>query len=319
MDGSVSALLGGRAFRYRTVRRLLPYAVRHTTWKPFRRTPQARSATARISSAEFERAAHDMYCEMLLNGYRRATSTPAADSTGLAIVLFMVFVFTFDQEFERARQVGDPTDHPTLLGLPRVAEIWSALREYLRIFGRDEAVIGYLTELFEHHYDHYRRDVEAAATSGDFDTTRVLVERDSGLPLRAVYEIIRLFNNHENDSGCARQFHTIGIAGKFLDDIRDMADDVAARNPNLLYALSMADARDHRTLRAALRAHTPVTIWWWARNCPTTLTAYFRHIYRYYDDVTHPDLRLPLDVCLTLLHSRRYWRRPIQRRPQAIR
>jgi hypothetical protein len=320
MDSSATALQripGDRAFRYRTVRRLVPYAVRHMTRKPFRSSPQARRATAGLQSAEFRRSAHDIYCDMLLTGYQRATCAPVARSTGLALVLFMVFIFTFDQEFERAGQLGRPPDYPDLIDLPRVAPIWSALREYLRAFGREDDVLQYLLATFARHYDDYRTGVIEARGLGDFGRTMRLVERDSGLTLQSIYEIIRLFNGHRQDPEISRQFFAIGIAGKFLDDIRDMADDVAAGDPNLLYALTTANEREHAVLGTALRAGTPVTISWWARHCPVTLDAFFVHTFRYYDQVTDPELRLPLDICLTLLHSRRYWRKPIRRRPEA--
>ena len=307
-----------RAQRYRTAGRLLPYALRHIVSKPFRSSTQARLATTDLRSAEFRRPAHDMYCEMFLNGYRQATSYTVDRSTGLALVLFMVFIFEFDEEFERTKQLGDPPDYLALIDAPPVTGVWNALCDYLHAFGRDQEIIGHVLSTFATNYDDYRRCVAEAARQGDFATTVCLVERDSGLTLLTMYEIIRLFNGHQYRADCARQFFALGMAGKFLDDIRDMADDVAAGDPNLLFALTLANERDRAALEAALQDGTRITMWWWSRNCRTTLETYLSHTYRYYDRVTDPELRLPLDICLTLLYSRGYWRRPIHRRPVAL-
>jgi len=307
-----------RLQRYRTAGRLLPYVFRHIVSKPFRSSAQAREAAADLRSTEFRRPAHDMYCEMFLNGYRQATASPVDRSTGLALVLFMVFIFTFDQEFERARKLGAPPDYQALIDAPRVADVWNALRGYLRAFGRDQEILGHVFSTFARNYDDYRCCVAQAVRRGDFATTVGLAELDSGLTLQTIYEIIRLFNGHQYRPECARQFFALGMAGKFLDDIRDMVDDVAAGDPNLLYALTLANDQDQAALAAALRDGTRITMWWWSRNCRATLETYISHMYRYYDQVTDSELRLSLDVCVALLHSRRYWRRPIHRRPATL-
>ncbi|MGW5151868.1 hypothetical protein [Rhodococcus koreensis] len=304
-----------RMLQLRTAWRLLPYALRHTTHKPFRSTPQARNATDQLQSAEFRRTAHDMYCEMFLDGYRQATSYRVSRDTGLALVLFMVFIFTFDQEFEHARRLGDPPGYQSVIDTPRVAEIWTALADYLRAFGRDEEILAHLRSTFAKHYDDYCGYVAEASGGAEFAVTLRLVERDSGMTLRTVYEIIRLFNGHRSHPGCARQFFDVGMAGKFLDDIRDMVDDVAAGDPNLLYSLAAENHRERDVLEAAMEKGEPIDLWWWANNCPCTLESFFAHTFRYYDQVLATKLRLSLDICHCLLYSRRYWRTPIRRSP----
>jgi hypothetical protein len=313
-----AAPMGSRrswAFRYRTARRLLPYALRHLVLKPFRSTAEARAITARLQSPEFRRAAHDMYCEMFLDGYREATSFRVSRATGLALVLFMVFIFTFDQEFERRRRLGDPPGYQAIIDTPRVAEVWHVLAEYVRAFGRDDEILDHLRATFAKNYDDYRRCVAEATTRVEFAATVRLVERDSGLALKTMYDIIRLFNGHRQHPECARQFFALGMAGKFLDNVRDMADDVAAGDPNLLHALTFENQRERAVLATAMRDRRRITLSWWSQNCPVSLESYFRHTFHYYDQVTAAGLRLPLDICRALLYSRRYWRTPIHRSP----
>lgn len=256
-----------------------------------------------------------MYCEMFLDGYRQVTSYSVSSETGLVLVLFMVFIFTFDQEFERARRLGDPPGYQAVIDMPRVAEIWNALADYLRAFGRDEEVLGHLRSTFAEHYDDYRCYVAEASGRAEFVPTLRLVERDSGMTLQTVYEIIRIFNGHRPHPGCARQFFGLGMAGKFLDDMRDMVDDVGAGDPNLLYSIAAENHREQEVLEAAMREGESIDLWWWAENCPSTLESFCAHTFRYYDQVRATKLRLSLDICLCLLYSRRYWRTPIRRSP----
>ncbi|MFJ8713828.1 hypothetical protein ACIRD9_11670 [Streptomyces violaceus] len=271
--------------------------------------------TEHLRSPELRRAAHDMYCEMFLKGYRQSTSLPVERSTGFALVLYVVFISTFDVEFERARQQRDLLDYPSVLGTPPVAELWTALTEYLRAFRRDDEITGHVQSTFAAHYEDYRRYVTDTVARTDFGTTLKIARMDSGLTLRTIYEIIRRFNGHRPDQDCAEQFFALGMAGKFLDDMRDMVDDVSAGEPNLLYSLTASNERDLGVLQGALRQGRPITTWWWQEHCPNSLSEYFRHASGYYDRVTAADLRLPLDTLLSLLYSPRYWRKPIRRSP----
>jgi hypothetical protein len=304
-----------RGFRYRTAWGLLPYALRHLIIKPFRSTPEAELLGARLKNPEYRRAAHDMYCEMFLDGYRETTSLRVSRATGLAVVLFMILIFTFDQEFERSRRLGKPPDYQAILNSPGVAEVWGALAQYLQAFGRDDEVLEHLRSTFATNYDDYRRCVSDATSQVGFEATVRLVEHDSGRTLQTVYNIIRLFNGHQTHPQCESEFFALGMAGKFIDDLRDMVDDVAAGDPNLLHSLTYENQDERAVLEAALRSRDPITLGWWSRHCPSSLGSYFDHTFHYYDQVTSATLRLPLDICLALLHSRRYWRTPIHRSP----
>jgi hypothetical protein len=305
-----------RTLQYRTAWQLLPYALRHLTVKPFRSTPQAQLIEARLVSREYRRAAHDMYCEMFLDGYQEATSLSVSRATGLAVVLFMVFIFTFDHEFEKRARLGKPPGYLSIIKSPPVAEVWAALSHYLSAFGRDDQVLAHLLNTFRANYEDYCRCVAEAKARVGFNAAVRLVEYDSGQTLLTVYHIIRLFNDHQPHPQCADEFFALGMAGKFLDDLRDMVDDVRAGSPNLLHALASENDEENAELEAALRSRVHITLGWWSRHCPASLESYFRYAFCYYDQVTSPKLRLTLNICLALLRSRSYWRKPIHRSPQ---
>jgi hypothetical protein len=304
-----------RAFQCKTTWQLFPYALRHMTAKPFRSTAESQLVSARLHNPEYRRAAHDIYCEMFLEGYQETTSLPVSQTTGFALVLFTVFIFTFDREFERSRRLGEPPDYLTIIDTPSVAEAWEALAQYLKMFGRDDEILAHLLHTFNGHYDDYRRCVNEAIARVGFDATVRLVEYDSGRALLAAYEIIRRFNGHSPHPQCESEFFALGMAGKFFDDLRDMADDVAAGLPNLLHALTSENEKERGILEAALRDQVRITLSWWSRYCPASLDLYFRHAFRYYDQVGSTKLRLTLDILLALIRSRMYWWKPIRQSP----
>lgn len=301
-----------RASQYKATWQLLPYALRHMTVKPFRSTAEAQLVRARLHNQEYRRVAHDIYCEMFLEGYQEATSLKVSRATGFALVLFTVFIFSFDREFERCRRLGEPPDYLTIIDRPGVAEAWEALAQYLKMFGRDDEILTNLLHTFSVNYDDYCRLVNDATVSFGFDATVRMAEYDSGRALLATYEIIRQFNGHRPHPQCASEFFALGMAGKFFDDLRDMADDVAAGLPNLLHALTSENEEEGGVLEAALRDEVRITLGWWSRYCPASLELYFHHAFRYYDQVYSAKLRLTLDILLALLRSRLYWWKPIR-------
>jgi hypothetical protein len=240
-----------------------------------------------------------------------------SQDTGLALVLFCCFMYTFDQEFEGCWQPADPPHYMTIIDIPVVAEIWGALSEYLTVAGRPE-VLSHLLDTFKAHYDDYCRCMGLAMAGGGFDATLRLSRYDSGRTLIAIYDIIRLFNGHEPHQRCAEEFYAIGMAGKFFDDLRDVTDDVSGSSPNLMHAFTAEHPEESQVLADALSQQCQLTLQWWSRNCPLSLASYFQHAFQYYDAVRSSRLRLTLDSSLVLLGSQRYWRKPIRRSPARV-
>lgn len=179
---------------------------------------------------------------------------------------------------------------------------------YLQAMGRDDEIRRYIRrELTSARYDSYRQDLATARTAGGFAVMRRAVEFEAGVTLVMMYNVIRLFNDHPHHERCADEFRNLGMAGKFLDDVADYADDVQHENPNLLYALTTEQPVDLAAVRSALAKGELITARWWKENCPAIFEQYFRWTFSYYRQVRAPALRLPLDIYLTLLGTRRFW------------
>jgi hypothetical protein len=297
-----------RAERYRTIYRALPYIFSQGVRKSFRSTPQAHASTAGLTHPEFCRAVHDVYCDMFLHGYRQSTGYRVDRSTGLAVVLFAVLMYVFDDEFEKRRERHAGLAADAIIESPGVAEIWDALGTYLDAMGRGEEILQHiLKNFFAANFDNYCCYVQEAERAGSFAAVKRMVEFDSGKVLSTVYDVIRLFNGHPVHRPCAEEFHDLGMAGKFLDDMADYADDVKSRSPNLLDALAAEQPREFAMARSAIAVGEPITMQWWRYHCPTTFEQYMLWTFRYYDNVKTSTLRLPLDVFLTLLGTRKFW------------
>jgi len=297
-----------RLQRYRTIARVLPYVYQQALRKSFRSSPAARASTAELDQPEFGRLVHDLYCGMFLRGYRQSSGYPVDRATGLLTVLFTVFIYSFDDEFEVRRRRGDSTDGDVILAASGVADIWGTIGAYLDATGRDDEVRRSIKGvLLSADFDTYRRNTAKALAKNNFGVTRQVVDFDSGTVLGIMYDLIRIFNGHPYHEHCALEFRNLGLAGKFLDDMADYADDVRHENPNLLDALAATRAEEFASARSALASGTLITARWWRDNCPATFEEYFRWAFGHYNQVHAPALRLPLDVYLMLLGTRRFW------------
>ena len=314
-----AAWLLSRSFRYKTLAMTLPYMYRHVVMRRFRRTSEARSATEGISSPELQRSAHDVYCAMLLNGYRDLTGLSVLPDTGLAMVLFMCFMFVFDQEFESRRKDPRVNRFDAVRRAPQVNAIWRGYVTYCNSLPRGGAAVDLVEAQFESHYATFRERERVARDKRDLDSTNDLVELDSGLTLLTVYNIIRILNGHRHHIECHNQFRAVGIAGKFLDDIRDVAEDVRADLPNLFYASTAASLQERCNLAGAIRRQDTLSMSWLGSACPSSYRRFIDLTMSCYREVWTPALRLPLDIIWALLGTRRYWTHPIRRAPEPIR
>src|SRR5205085_7605150 len=119
--------------------------------------------------------------------------------------------------------------------------------------------------------------------------------------------LIRLFNAQPYREECAYEFHNHGMAGKFLDDMADYTHDVRYGNPNLLHTLAAEQPTDLAAAQSALSTGELITMRWWSEHCPVTYERYLCRTFEYYNQVASPALRLPLDVYLALLRSKKFW------------
>jgi hypothetical protein len=297
-----------RGERYRVIVRTLPYVYSQAIRKSFRTSQVARSSTAKLVNPEFDRVVHDIYCSMFVRGYRQVTGHSVDRATGLAIVLFTVFIYTFDDEFEKRIESAADTSAEAIINAPEVAAFWQAMGSYLSATGRSDEVREHIMQsFFAVGFDDYRENLGSVRSEGNFNDTKQLVEFDSGGALDTVYHIIRLYNRHPFSQECATEFYNLGMAGKFLDDLSDYTHDVRSGSPNLLHALVGETPSERAAAAAALAAGQTITLQWWQAHGAVTLARYLDMTYGYYNQVKAPALRLPLDCFLVLLGTRKFW------------
>jgi hypothetical protein len=297
-----------RAERYRVLVRALPYIYSQAIRKSFRVSQAARSSTAELANPEFDRVVHDIYCSMFVRGYRQVTGYSPDLGTGLAIVLFTVFIYTFDDEFEKRMESAADTSVESIIAAPEVAAVWQALGSYLAATGRNDAVRQHILRSFADGFDDYRKNVAGGRSESGFKHIKQLVEFDSGGALDTVYHIIRLYNGHPFNQECATEFFNLGMAGKFLDDLSDYTHDVQSGSPNLLHALVGETPAERDAAASALADGQTVTLPWWQAHGAVTLARYLDMTREYYNQVKAPALLLPLDIFLMLLGTRKFWK-----------
>jgi len=299
---------GERWDRYVTFGRTLPYVWAHGIRKRFRTTPAARAGTTALRDPEFARVVHDIYSAMFLRGYQQVTGCRVDRDTGLVAVLFAVFVYAFDDEFERRRANGTASTVDEIIATPAVDEVWQTMGTFLRAAGRDDAVREFVrADFLGAGFDRYQRDLDAVEHGEGLSAAVRVVEFDSGEALRTVYHLIRLFNGHPFHESCAEQFRRLGLAGKYQDDMADYTADITSGSPNLLDAVAALWPEELTAARSAVAAGETVTQRWWREHCPRTHERYLREIAEHYDRVRAPALRLPLDIYAALLLTRRFW------------
>lgn len=299
-----------RKLRYRTTISALPFIYGHAFRRRFRATPRARTVLADVDHPELKRVVHDVYCAMFVRGYEARTGRATDPMTGLAVVLFTVFMYVFDDEFEaRQREPGVVLDVHAIMTGTGVAEVWDALARYCEASGcwepvRRQILDGFLLPGF----DRYRALLAGAGDDVDVATGMSIIEYDSGMSLRTAYQVIRLFNDHPETPACEEQFRLLGVCGKLMDDLSDYRADAVDGTPNALRAFLNEEPGERAVANAALQSDTLLTPLWWQENCPRTYGRYSARILSLYQRVEVPHLRLPLDLFLALLGTDRFWR-----------
>ena len=200
-----------------------------------------------------------------------------------------------------------------------VRQVWEVMERYCSAVGCWEAVRNQiLNQFLLSTFDEYLEKIAQLRTGrGGVDAALAAAEIDSGMTLRTAYHVIRLLNGHPLNETCEEQFRLLGMCGKFMDDLSDFRADVAAGGPNLMWSYVQEDEHERDVTAAALLAPEPLTPHWWKHNCQRTYRRYGEEIIQRYRRVTVPGLRLPLDIFVALLSTRRFWRISTVRIPRS--
>jgi hypothetical protein len=297
----------GYVHRLSTRWQLAPFVILYGLLRLYRLSAPQRSVIRTLKPEGTIRVTRDIYCAMIVSGYKRVSRRPVKRATGFAIVLFATFIFTFDREFEERRKVGAVPHFHAVFASADVARYLSALIEYANHFDAGKRIAAYLEDIFAAHYSEYCEVLTRFSDSGRFDDALALATYDSGLAFTAMYEIIRIFNCHPYDRACAEQFYAVGMSGKFLDDLADLAADCASGAPNLVLSLAARDTEERIIVEQALAERATLDLFWWSQRCSRTFGKFKELTFSYYDLISDNRLRLPVNLLLLMLHGKRFW------------
>jgi len=283
----------------RLILRYGTYYMRHLQ-RPYRRDlVMSGSRNIRLSLAlRQKQALRDAFFNIVLDAYTEQTNLKISSTTGAVFVLLMDLAQSFDAHFEKQVAVGGSLVRAELLNEPALAQKLGALREYLQFFGIVDPVLAQLRACFAAHYDTYIDLLDQAKGSLCFTDVLHTVELDSGELTGVLVEVVALFNGHVLPADTRHNFYLFGIAGKFADDLVDLARDVRNDRPNLLHTLLLENSREWQIWQQASRHKGRLNARWWNRYCPSTLHKYCVHMAEYYDHITSPKLRSACDLML---------------------
>ena len=306
---AIEQVILSRASRYQVLGQVIPYIARHILARPFRKGNVARQILRHLANPEHRRLRHYLYCDMFLHGYRESSGYAPDRDSGLMLVLYVLLMTAADDELERRYRTGSDLDSEEILATPGPSEMWTSLGAYLQAVKRTDELRTFIRHDFVNvGYREYISNLVAYTEEPEMEIAIRLAQFDTGEVFRTAYHLIRLFNGHPRDEGTALEFYSLGMAAKYLDDIADYRQDAATGGPNLLRETLRSTPAEFATVDLTLTEDTPMTIDWWRRHCPITYREYMRNLADHYGGVRSPSLKIPLNVYLSFMRSRWFWR-----------
>ena len=246
---------------------------------------------------------------MFLHGYQESTSYWPDQDTGLMLVLYVLLMTAADDELERRYRTGSDLDSEVILATSGPTEMWTSLGSYLEATKRSDDLRTFIRHEFVNvGYREYCDNLVRYTEKPTLATAARLAEFDTGEVFRTAYHLIRLFNGHPHSESTAAEFYSLGMAAKYLDDIADYRQDAETDGPNLLRETLRLTPGELATVDLALTTDSPMTIDWWRLHCPITYQEYMRELSGYYGRIRSPSLRIPLNVYLSFMRSRWFWK-----------
>jgi len=308
-QAAIDRVISSRISRYQVLGQVLPYVARHVLARPFRSADAAKQVLSHVANPEHRRLIYYLYCDMFLHGYRESTGYRPDRDTGLMLVLFVLLMTAADDELERRYRAGSDLDSEAILATPGPTEMWTSLGSYLEATKRNDDLRIFIRHEFVNvGYSEYCSDLVGYTEEPTLATAIRLAQFDTGEVFRTAYHLIRLFNGHPEIESTAAEFYSLGMVAKYLDDIADYRQDAATGGPNLLRETLRFTPDEFATVDLALAADSPMTIDWWRLHCPSTYREYMQELSGYYGRIRSPSLRIPLNVYLSFMRSRWFWK-----------
>ncbi len=279
--------------------RFTPYFIKHFLLLPYRRNENKViliSSGKKNKQKRFLSALYDSVLNIVLEGYSEIMNKKILPETGQMMHYLIQLTIRFDEFLDKYRKTDQSLELKDVLSIPEVREELNRFRDYIKIQGREEEIISYLSEMFRNHYDRYIKLIKTDSFQESFEIVLELSQLDSGWLLASDMEIVRLFNNHSPSKKMQEEFFLLGTAGKFADDIGDIFSDIKRNHLNLFCSLVNDNPAEKDILYKAVNDNVKINFSWLDQHCHSTFVEYIRKMESFNSRITSKKLRLVFEL-----------------------
>jgi hypothetical protein len=280
---------------------LSPYYLYHFFFIPFRKNikeinyklPKKSKIQKRHLAALF-----DAMLNILLEGYIEITGEKINSSTGQMLYFLFEITMALDEYLDKHRKTNSSLSIKEVLEDLKIKNQINIFRNFIRLFDREESIISYLKEMFTAHYEHYIRLIKIDVNQLSFTNALEISQIDGGWTLSSTMEIVRLFNMHKPNQKMLHEFYLLGTAGKFAEDMVDLACDKKNGHLNLFLSLIKQRPTEETNLYKQIESEGRIDFKWLNKNCNKTFIEYTNLLETYYNQITSPKVRLACDLSM---------------------
>jgi hypothetical protein len=244
---------------------------------------------------------------ILLEGYSEIMREKINPSTGQLLYFLFELTISLDEYLDKHRKTNDSLNIKNVLEDPEIKEQINIFRNFIRLFNREESITSYLKEMFSVHYEHYVRLIKTDLNQLSFKNTLEISKIDGGWSLSSAMEIVRLFNMHQPNQKMLNEFYLLGTAGKFAEDIVDLACDIQKGHLNLFLSLIKQHPIEETNLLRRIESRDRTDFEWLNKNCHKTFIEYLSLMETYYSQITSPKIRFVCDLSIIPAFLGRDW------------
>lgn len=289
--------------------RLIPYFWRHFVHRPyFRDIPEiGYEFPKERKDRRLRIALYGAMYNVLLDGYQALAGSRLKAETGQFIFLVIDMTKKLDEYLDNQLDLQHIPELQEALDTPSIRSKIDLLRRYVEMQHCAEPVFDYLNSMFRNYYNNYVTSLAHARGANDFGAALKAAQIDTGIWLRAMMDLVAIFNGLAMNADAHEEFYWLGMVGKFADDMVDISRDVAQQRLNLIHMLIQQQNDELPHLYSAFENKVRLNARWWNDHCPKTFNRYFEFIDSYYHHIKNEQLRFACDlIVLPTLLGRDY-------------
>jgi len=244
---------------------------------------------------------------ILLEGYIEVTGEKINSSTGQMLYFLFEITISLDEYLDKHRKTNNSLSIKDVIEDPKIKKQINIFRNFIRLFDREESITSYLKEMFSAHYEHYIKLIKNDLNQLSFKNALEISQMDGGHSLSSTMEIVRLFNMHQPNQKMLHEFYLLGTAGKFAEDLSDLACDKQKGHLNLFLSLIKQQPIEEANLYRQIEIQGRIDFEWLNNNCNNTFFEYMNLMESYYSQITSPKVRFACDLSIIPAVLGRNW------------